>query len=162
MVPLEITTHPVYSPDDRVPTPWRCNCAPLSPGTHVCNDPFALWVIGSLVNMALKPSWLVSVCTNGRSKSGQAKTGADVRASLSWLNALCSLLHHIHRAFFFVRAVSGAARVEKFGMNLLYHEATPRNCRTLRTVVRIGQSVIALTFSGSVRIMLYWSMIWRR
>lgn len=60
---------------------------------------------------------------NCLSKSGHASTGVVVNAVLSRSNAVCSSVLHIHRAFFCVNLISGAATVAKFGTNRRYHDA---------------------------------------
>lgn len=61
------------------------------------------------------------------------------------------------RCLFCTSRVRNATIVEKLAMNCQYHEAIPKNCRILRTVMGAGRSVMALTFSGSMILLGYFS-----
>jgi hypothetical protein len=78
---------------------------------------------------------------NGKLKSGEARTGADTRASFIvrkdfkavWSNVIGSFL-----PLFFSSAFKGATIDEKCGINRLYHEHSPRNRFSSVVVVGAG------------------------
>jgi len=108
------------------------------------------------------PEVLASVCTvNGRSKSGQAKIGAEISACLSLRKAASFSGPHFYFAFFLVMLVNDAAVVEKSRMKRQYHDANPMNWRICLMVAGVGHWAMALVFLGLVRI-LRRSITWPR
>jgi hypothetical protein len=92
-------------------------------------------------------------------KSGLAKTGVIIIASLIRWKSIFPSLSHLKRTSFFNKRLSGFAILTKFGMNLLMKLIWPKkDCRAFLYLWR-GIFLMASILEGSIEIP-YFEMIW--